>query len=215
MASEAGAANNVWAGEPAVFVDRDGTLCEHVPYLDEPSEVRLLPTVADGVRRLNDAGVPVIVVTNQSGIGRGYFSERTMHRVNARLLYQLADRNASVRDLYYCPHHPDDGCACRKPEPGLIERAAADHALDPTRSYLLGDRASDVAAGRRAGCTPILFPSPETDEAVRRGERDTRAARRVATFAEAVDSVLDDPALGGEPEGSESSSETHPPTEGS
>ena len=166
---------------PAVFVDRDGTLCRHVPYLDEPSEVEPLPTVATGVRRLNETGVPVVIVTNQSGVGRGYFSERTLHRVNARLLADLAGQGARVTDCYYCPHHPDAGCDCRKPAAGLIETAAADHGLDPRASYVIGDRASDVTAGRRADCTTVWFPSAETDD-----DADPNPDHTVETFREAV-----------------------------
>lgn len=151
-------------GEPAAFLDRDGTICAHVPYLDDPQDLQLLPTAAAAVRSLNEAGVPVIVVTNQSGIGRGYFSRRTLDRINARLVSDLADRGAHVDDLYYCPHRPDDGCDCRKPEPGMLRQAATDHDLELAASTVVGDRASDLTAGRRVGAQTVLFPSPETDE---------------------------------------------------
>lgn len=140
----------------AVFLDRDGTINEEVGYLDNPADLRLIPGAAEAIRLLNDAGVPVIVVTNQAGIGRGYFSEARVKAIHERLAKLLAAHGAHLNAIYYCPHHPDDGCDCRKPNPGMLKRAAEEHGIDLGRSFVVGDKVSDVEAGRRAGCRTVL-----------------------------------------------------------
>lgn len=142
-----------------VFVDRDGTLCEEMDYLSDPDQVALLAGAARGVAMLNRAGVAVVVVTNQSGVARGLFGEDAVRAVNARLLELLAGQGARVDAVYYCPHHPEAGrepyrkaCGCRKPEPGMALRAAADLGLDLSACYTVGDKAGDVELARRAGC---------------------------------------------------------------
>lgn len=146
----------------AAFIDRDGTICKHVPYLSSVDNVELRPTVASGIRRLNDAQIPVIVVTNQSGIGRGYFDRADAEAIHSEIVDRLGAENATLDDIYLCPHHPDDGCDCRKPEPGMLREASAAHGVALEGSYVIGDRWSDIEAGRRVGCTTILFPSTET-----------------------------------------------------
>lgn len=140
----------------AVFVDRDGTLIEEVGYVNHPSRVRLLPGAAEAVRSLRAAGRAVVVVTNQAGIGRGYLSPELVAAANAELERQLADAGAAVDGIYVCPHHPDDGCGCRKPAPGLLLRAAADLGLDLARSVIVGDKPSDIEAGASAGMPGVL-----------------------------------------------------------
>ncbi|WP_276271755.1 D-glycero-alpha-D-manno-heptose-1,7-bisphosphate 7-phosphatase [Haloarcula litorea] len=177
--------------EPAVFVDRDGTLCEFVPYLSDPDRFRLLPTVPEGLRALNEAGVPVVVTTNQSGIGRGYFDRATVERVHETMLESLSAADAEVHDVYFCPHEPAANCDCRKPEPGLLQSAATDHDLALSRSYMVGDRETDVRAGNRVGATTVLFPSVETEIA-----RDATAADHVVDeFRELVGIVLGERAI--------------------
>src|SRR5574341_1356927 len=143
---------------PAVFIDRDGTLTEEVGYVNHPERLRLLPRSAEAVRRLNQAGVAAVVVTNQAGVARGYFSEEVLAAVNASLVAQLKAEGAHLDGLYVCPHHPTEGaapyrraCECRKPKPGLLLRAAADCGLDLSRSTLVGDKASDLVAARAVG----------------------------------------------------------------
>lgn len=140
----------------AVFLDRDGTVNQEVEYLDDPDGLQLIPGAAAAIRLLNDAGVLAIVITNQAGIGRGYFSATTMEAIHARLAQQLAAHGAHLDAIYHCPHHPDAGCACRKPSPGMLLRAAREHSIDLERSVLVGDKASDLEAGRRAGCRTVL-----------------------------------------------------------
>ena len=143
---------------PAVFIDRDGTLTEEVGYVNHPRRLRLLPRSAEAVRRLNDAGIPAVVVTNQAGLARGYFSEDVMHAVNASLVDQLKQGGAHLDGLYVCPHHPTEGeppwravCECRKPKPGLLLRAASELNLDLARSLMVGDKPSDLEVAPRVG----------------------------------------------------------------
>ena len=140
----------------AVFVDRDDTLMVDVKYCADPALVQLIPGAAEGLRALREAGYRVVVVTNQSGIGRGYFDAGTLSRVNARLRDELRSEGADYDALYYCPHTPEDACECRKPKPGLLLRAASELNIDLTSSYTLGDRDLDVQAGRAAGTKTIL-----------------------------------------------------------
>jgi len=141
---------------PAVFLDRDGTIAEEVGYLNHVSRFRILPHVGDAVRRLNEAGLPVIVVTNQSGVGRRYFPESLVYSVHELMAQQLEAAGAHLNAIYYCPHTSADGCDCRKPKTGMLERAAREHAIDLHRSFVVGDRHGDVELARRAGASSIL-----------------------------------------------------------
>jgi D-glycero-D-manno-heptose 1,7-bisphosphate phosphatase len=148
---------------PAVFIDRDGTLTEEVGYVNHPSRLRLLPRAAEAVRRLNTAGVAAVVVTNQAGIARGYFSEDVLRAVNDTLATQLARAGARLDGLYACVHHPSEGqapyrarCECRKPRAGLLRRAAVELGLDLARSTMVGDKASDLVPGHAVGAAAVL-----------------------------------------------------------
>jgi len=129
---------------PTAFLDRDGTLIRDAGYVGAPDEVELLPGAAEAVRLLNDAGVPVVIVTNQSGIGRGYFEESAFHAVQARLESLLAETGAWIDATYFCPHAPEDGCECRKPGLGLFRAAAADLGFETVGALYAGDRPRDV-----------------------------------------------------------------------
>jgi D-glycero-D-manno-heptose 1,7-bisphosphate phosphatase len=124
--------------------------------LNHVSRFRILPRVAESIRRLNEAGLPVIVVTNQSGVGRGYFPETLVHTVHELMTQQLAAAGARLDAIYFCPHTSADGCDCRKPKTGILERAAREHAIDLHRSFVVGDRHGDVELARRAGASSIL-----------------------------------------------------------
>ncbi|MBX6422608.1 HAD-IIIA family hydrolase [Thermosulfurimonas sp. F29] len=141
---------------PVVFLDRDGTVNEEVGYLNHLSRLRLLPGAAEGIRRLKEAGFAVVIVTNQSGPARGYFPETLVHEVNRELLRRLAARGARVDGVYVCLHHPEAGCACRKPETGLARQAAEELNLDLSRAYVVGDRWVDLALARRLGACGVL-----------------------------------------------------------
>lgn len=157
----------------AVFLDRDGTINEEVEYLDDPEDLRLIPGAAEAIRLLNQARVPAIVVTNQAGVGRGYFSEARVEAIHQQLTKQLAAHGARLDAVYYCPHHPDEGCDCRKPNPGMLKRAAQEHGIDLGRSFAVGDKVSDLEAGRRAGCRTVLVLTgygAEAQEVFKRGD---------------------------------------------
>ena len=148
---------------PAVFLDRDGTINEQMGYINHLSRFRLLPGVGQAIRLLNEHGLPVVVVTNQSGLARGYFPESLLAEVHEAMRRQLALEGARIDGLYVCPHHPEAkdarfrlNCACRKPKPGLLEKAAADLRLDLRRSFMVGDRWSDLRCGAAVGATNIL-----------------------------------------------------------
>jgi D-glycero-D-manno-heptose 1,7-bisphosphate phosphatase len=141
---------------PAVFLDRDGTIAEEVGYLNHTSRFHMFPFVAAAIRRLNDAGLPVIVVTNQSGVGRGYFPESLVHAVNELMAQQLAEKGAKIDAIYYCPHTSAENCGCRKPRTGMMDRAALEHALDLRRSFVVGDRYGDVELARNAHARGVL-----------------------------------------------------------
>jgi histidinol-phosphate phosphatase family protein len=150
-------------GNRAVFLDRDGTLIEEVGYLDRPERVVLFPWSVDAVRALNRAGMRVIIVSNQSGIARGFFTSAVVDAVHARIAELLAGGGATVDAYYYCPHHPDGkvreyarACDCRKPGRGLVDRAVQEFGVDPEQSFAIGDRWLDVALARRVGAKGIL-----------------------------------------------------------
>ncbi|MBV8280934.1 MAG: HAD family hydrolase [Candidatus Eremiobacteraeota bacterium] len=149
----------------AVFVDRDGTLNVNTGYVGRPALVALVPRAGEGLRLLNGAGYGIVVVSNQSGIARGYFSEADADEVDVRLRELLAQVGANVTAIYRCPHWPEDerpagvaACGCRKPKPGMLLRAAADYDIDLRASWMIGDRLLDMQAGRAAGCRCVLVP---------------------------------------------------------
>jgi D-glycero-D-manno-heptose 1,7-bisphosphate phosphatase len=148
---------------PALFLDRDGVIVDEAEYLADPAQLRLLPGSAEAIAEVNRQGVPVIVVTNQSGVARGYFPESRVAEIHERLDRLLAGQGAHIARYYYCPHHPTEGrpsyridCQCRKPQPGMLLQAARDLSLELHESYLVGDKLSDLGAGASAGCRTIL-----------------------------------------------------------
>lgn len=138
------------------MLDRDGTINVEKRYLSSPEQLDLLPGAAEGIRDLRRLGVGVVVITNQSAIGRGYFGQDTLNLIHARLLQLLAEAGAIVDAIYVCPHTPDEGCDCRKPAPGLALRASADFQADLTGSFVVGDKECDIGLGKRVGATTIL-----------------------------------------------------------
>jgi D-glycero-D-manno-heptose 1,7-bisphosphate phosphatase len=149
--------------KPAVFLDRDGTLIEEAGYLDRLDRLVFFPFTVEAVRLLNRAGLPVVVATNQSGIARGLVKEAFIAEAHQHISARLAAGGAHVDAYYYCPHHPDAmiesyrvRCECRKPEAGMLLRAAADLELDPARSFAVGDRWQDLVAGQAVGARTVL-----------------------------------------------------------
>jgi len=147
----------------AVFLDRDGTINVEKDYLYRCEDFAFLPGVDAAIRRLKEAGFVVVVTTNQSGVARGYYSEEDVRRLHEHLQQLLRQQRTEVDAFYFCPHHPTAGlgayrrdCDCRKGSPGMLLQAAKEHALDLSRSFMVGDKCADVEAGERAGCTPLL-----------------------------------------------------------
>jgi len=143
-------------GRPAVFLDRDGTLIEDPGYLADPAGVVLLPGAAEALARLEALGFLRIVITNQSGIARGYFDESAFHAVQREVERQLAEHDASIDACLYCPHQASDGCACRKPGTALHREAAARFGVDLSRSWCIGDRPGDVLPAATLGAQALL-----------------------------------------------------------
>ena len=140
----------------AVFLDRDGTINIDHGYLHKPEEVVLITGAAEAIRRLNELGVKVIIITNQSGVGRGYFREEDVRKVNIRLEALLSLEGAHIDGIYYCIHRPDEACSCRKPNGDLVVRAAGEHGVELSRSFVVGDKASDVELAWRCGARGVL-----------------------------------------------------------
>jgi D-glycero-D-manno-heptose 1,7-bisphosphate phosphatase len=143
----------------AVFLDRDGTLIEDKGFLSDPAGVEILPTVVDALRLLRERGFATVVVSNQSGIGRGYFDDDAVRAVNAEIARQFAGDGVAIDAWYWCSHY-DEGCLCRKPAPGLVRRALDEHGFVLRGAAVVGDRGSDVALGHAVGVPGILVPGP-------------------------------------------------------
>jgi len=144
------------AARRAVFLDRDGTISEETGYLNHISLFRLYPFAAAAIGRLNQAALPVIVITNQSGVARGFFPEELIHRVHERMTAELAAGGARVDGIYYCPHREEDDCKCRKPRPGMLERAAREHGVALAGSFFVSDRYDDLKMAHSVGGRSVL-----------------------------------------------------------
>lgn len=161
------AANNGAAGpRPAVFLDRDGTVSREAGYINHPERIELLPGSATAIRQLNDRGILALLTTNQAGVGRGYFTEDVLHKIHERLQQQLALKRARLDAIYYAPTHPDAKIEryrrddnLRKPRTGMIEQACRDFAIDLSRSYVVGDKGTDIEFARNAGVKGVFVLS--------------------------------------------------------
>jgi D-glycero-D-manno-heptose 1,7-bisphosphate phosphatase len=160
----------------AVILDRDGTLIREKEYLHDPQGVELVPGVPEGLALLRRHGYSLIVATNQAGVGRGLYSLEDMHAVNARLQALLAGQGTRLDAVYYCPHAPEEQCRCRKPAPGMLERAVCERGISLESSFVIGDKESDVLFGRNAGMRAILVRSGYGAETERQGTRATYVA---------------------------------------
>ena len=161
-------------GQRAVLIDRDDTIAKDVPYCDDPAKFELYEHVPPAIKRLNDAGYKVIVVTNQSGIGRGYFTEETLSRIHDKMICTVEAAGGRIDDVFHCPHTPDDHCSCRKPEVGMGLAAISKHSINPRISFMVGDHEKDMEFGRRLG-----FRCIQVSESF--------------TFSDAVDEILRSP----------------------
>jgi D-glycero-D-manno-heptose 1,7-bisphosphate phosphatase len=155
----------------AVFIDKDGTLVEDIPYNADPEQIRLMPDAVQGAHILHAAGYALIVISNQSGVAHGYYDERALSVVENRIRELLALMSVPLTGFYYCPHHPEGriaqytrNCDCRKPAPGLILQAALERDVNLTQSWFIGDILHDIEAGHRAGCKTVLLDNGNETE---------------------------------------------------
>jgi D-glycero-D-manno-heptose 1,7-bisphosphate phosphatase len=183
----------------AVFLDRDGTVNEEVGYMRDLNMLRLIDGAGKAIRKLNDAGFKVVLVTNQSGVARGYFPESLVREAHNHIEAMLNQFGARIDAVYYCPHHPTAGnseytcdCDCRKPRTGLIDRAVKDLAIDKSHSYMVGDKWTDVELGQRAGVRSILVMSgfAPDDQGNRRPDHVGNPDFLARTVAEAADWII-------------------------
>ena len=140
-----------------VFLDRDGTIILDKHYLSDPNLIEFMPGAINGLLKLQQNNFSLLVVTNQSGIARGYFDLDAYNQVNERFEYLLAQEGIVLEAVYYCPHHPDDGCNCRKPRPGMALKAAKEHNIDFSHAFVLGDKSSDIGLAKQIGAKGILL----------------------------------------------------------
>jgi D-glycero-D-manno-heptose 1,7-bisphosphate phosphatase len=183
----------------AVFIDRDGTLNKDIGYASTPDELILYPWSAEAVRLINESGLLTVVITNQSGIARGMYTEETLHTIHSRMIEELAREGARIDAVYYCPHHPEVGdaqyrvaCECRKPRTGMLEQAAREHKVDLAQSFVIGDKASDIKLAENAGARAALVLTGYGRQTIAHPDRWPCAPDIVAeNLLEAVKRILD------------------------
>lgn len=154
-----------------VLVDRDGTINVEKHYLSDPDQLELYPGIGAALKRLQDAGFGIAVLTNQSGIARGYFDLARLEQIHDRLRALLAAEGVTVDGIYICPHGPDDDCTCRKPLPGMVEQAVAEHGFDPAQAVMIGDKEVDVELGRAVGAETYLVRTGHGAKAAAAGSK--------------------------------------------
>lgn len=184
----------------AIFLDKDGTLIENVPYNVDPAQIRLAPGAADGLVRLRAAGFRLFVISNQSGVARGFFGEGALQPVADQIHALLSEIGVELDGFFYCPHHPEGvvrqyaiTCTCRKPEPGMIMSAAREHGIALEQSWFVGDILDDVEAGRRAGCRTALIDNGNETEWKRTPLRWPDVV--AADLADAALQIVSDPVM--------------------
>jgi len=174
----------------AVFLDRDGTVIREVGYLYRPEQVEVLPGIPAALKKLKDKGLRLVIVSNQSGVARGKFGIEDVEAANARMRELLLEKGVKFDAVYYCPHL--EGCSCRKPAGGMIERAAKDMDIDPKRSYVVGDRLSDIGLARTVGAAGIMVLTGYGTEALKESEEsDIKPDHVAADLAEAAAWILE------------------------
>ncbi len=172
-----------------VLLDRDGTINVERVYLSDPDELELYPNTLAGLRRLQELGLGLAVVTNQSAIGRGFFDRERLQEINRRLTEMLSRGGVRLDAILVCPHTPDDACACRKPEPGLVLAAAKELGFDPAQAFVIGDKACDIELGQRLGATTLLVQTGYGNEELAGGKVNPDYV--VADLAEAARVIED------------------------
>lgn len=179
-----------------VLLDRDGTINEELAprYVLEPGQLRLIPGAAEAIRRLRELRLGVVIITNQSPVGRGWITGPQLDAIHARLLDLLALEGATVDGVYACPHEPGQGCDCRKPAAGLAHRAAAEQGFDPTEAFVVGDHRGDMELGRAVGATTILLLTGHGQEELAQGADEAADAvvRDLAAAADLIEELVAD-----------------------
>lgn len=183
----------------AIFIDRDGTLNEDIGYVSSPDQLVVYPWAAEAVRLINNSGCKAIVITNQSGIARGMYTEDVLARIHVRMINELSRKGARIDAVYYCPHHPAVGeppyrgaCECRKPRTGMLDAASREHSIDLARSFVIGDKASDIDLAENAGARGSLVLTGYGKETVTHPDRwPCKPAFVADNLLEAVRQILD------------------------
>ena len=183
----------------AIFIDRDGTLNEDIGYVSSPDRLMLYPWASEAVRLINNSGRKAIVITNQSGIARGMYTENALARIHSRMIKELASEGARIDAVYYCPHHPAVGeppyrlaCDCRKPQTGMLDTASREHGIDLARSFVIGDKASDIELAENAGARGALVLTGYGSETLAHPDRwPCKPAVVADNLLEAVKRILD------------------------
>ena len=183
----------------AVFLDKDGTIIEDVGYIQSPSQIKFIDGSIEAIKKLNQAGYKVVIISNQSGIARGMVTENAIHHVDKTLHKHILNGGAHLDGIYFCPHHPEHGlhpykksCECRKPHPGLIKKAEHDLKIDLSMSFMIGDKATDIEAGQKAGVKTVLVLTgrgPEEKSKIK--EKPDHIANKLS---DAIDWILGLPA---------------------
>lgn len=174
-----------------VLLDRDGTIIVDKHYLHDPDGVELLPGALDGLKRMQEAGLGLAILTNQSGVGRGYYNDADVHACNKRLLEMLGAEGVHIAAVYYCPHAPEEACSCRKPATGLMDQAAEHLGFDPKEGFMIGDKAADMGVGRSTGATTILVRTGKgAEQEPKCGELTDYAVNDLAEAATVIDSLI-------------------------
>jgi histidinol-phosphate phosphatase family protein len=177
---------------PAIFIDRDGTLNEDIGYVSTVDQLILYPWAAEAVRLINRSGIKAIVITNQSGIARGFCTEEALQAIHSRMIEELARQGARIDAVYYCPHHPDLSCQCRKPRTGMLQAASREHDIDLSRSFVIGDKASDINLATHVGARAALVLSGYGRETIAHPDRWPCEPTIIAeNLLEAVRRILD------------------------
>ncbi|MBL7100346.1 MAG: D-glycero-beta-D-manno-heptose 1,7-bisphosphate 7-phosphatase [Nanoarchaeota archaeon] len=172
----------------AVFIDRDGVVNKDLgTYVTTPDEFVLIPGTIEAFKKLYKSDFKIIIVTNQSGIGKGFYTEKDVEAVHGKMHELLAKEAVKLDGVYYCPHHPHACCICRKPEVGMLEKAIEEHDIDPKKSFLIGDKTSDIKAGNDMGCKTFLV---ETGYGGKDKKYDVKPDFTVSDLLEAVNTIL-------------------------
>lgn len=176
----------------AVFLDRDGTVSEEIGYIrpEDMGKYALVPGSAQAMKELKAAGFKLLLTTNQSGVGRGYYPVEQVHEVHARLEHLLSREKVSLDGIYFCPHHPDGGCPCRKPRPGMALQAAREWDLDLAACWVVGDKPADVEMAEAAGCRGILVLTGFGNESLAKLKAAGREPRHVAADLKAASEII-------------------------